>query len=219
MTTYFDATIRCAVCDAEQVISMLGSSSGFGAPDLDGRPAGRVRSTMGSWVQRCTGCGYCAPDITAEQAPPRAWVEAATYRAQLEAPDAPALANTFLCASALAEQSGDLAWAFQHALRAAWCADDARLTVLACQNRSRALEMLSLAAKADAETLGEGVPTAMKVDLLRRCGRFAQARSVIETERCDAYPEAIQRILDYQSTLIEAEDSSAHAMSDIEQAR
>ena len=35
------------------------------APDLDGRPGEPTRSTLQRWVQTCSGCGACAPDLAA----------------------------------------------------------------------------------------------------------------------------------------------------------
>lgn len=117
------------------------STSESGPPDLDLRPAPMRRYSMQTWVVRCPGCGYCARSI--EQAPEgvRAVVDSETYRAQLEATDAPELANSFLCQALLDEAQGRTVSAVWAAVRAAWVCDDAELEDAAttCRRRARAL--------------------------------------------------------------------------------
>ena len=58
MTTLFADELKCAVCGITSTHSDIGSSSSFGAPDLDLRPAQLLRSTMPYWIQECPFCGY-----------------------------------------------------------------------------------------------------------------------------------------------------------------
>lgn len=66
MTRIAREIVECRLCGRQSRHSILLSSNTLGAaPGLDGRPGGMLRLTMKSWVQRCAGCGYCAPDLSA----------------------------------------------------------------------------------------------------------------------------------------------------------
>lgn len=58
MSTIFPFTVVCGLCGEEYTQHSVGSYSTFGGPDLDGRPAPMLRSTMSHWVKECPHCGY-----------------------------------------------------------------------------------------------------------------------------------------------------------------
>ena len=63
MTTIIEEEVTCAVCGMKQTVQEMGSTSSFGAMDLDTRPPPLRRSTMHLWVHECGECGYVAPEL------------------------------------------------------------------------------------------------------------------------------------------------------------
>ena len=53
MTTIIEEKVICAVCGVQQTVHEMGSTSSFGAMDLDTRPPPLRRSTMHLWVHEC----------------------------------------------------------------------------------------------------------------------------------------------------------------------
>lgn len=53
MTTIIEEKVTCAVCGMQQTVHEMGSTSSFGAMDLDTRPPPLRRSTMHLWVHEC----------------------------------------------------------------------------------------------------------------------------------------------------------------------
>ena len=64
MTMIYDKTKECVICGAQGEFGWILSTNKFGLPDLDLRPPEMYRSTINLWIQRCHGCGFCAPDIS-----------------------------------------------------------------------------------------------------------------------------------------------------------
>jgi hypothetical protein len=50
VTTIFEEEVTCAVCGSKQTVQEMGSTSSFGAMDLDTRPPPLQRGTMEMWV-------------------------------------------------------------------------------------------------------------------------------------------------------------------------
>ncbi len=106
MTTISQALVTCALCGEQTSVTQLDSTSSFGPPDLDLRPAEPARSSIFAWVQRCSSCGYCAPSIGEATPYTREVVESIAYRALLGHAALPELARSFLCSSLVFEKRG-----------------------------------------------------------------------------------------------------------------
>jgi hypothetical protein len=91
---------------------------------MEGRHSGFERSLFALSIQRGPSCGYCSPDISKESAKAREVVQHHAYREQLENPDYPKLANSFLCCSMISEKDGGFSSAGWACLKAAWACDD-----------------------------------------------------------------------------------------------
>lgn len=63
MTTVLDLDKKCAICTETSQQSIMTSTSTWGYPDLDLRPAEMKRSSMFAWLQECPHCGFVARDI------------------------------------------------------------------------------------------------------------------------------------------------------------
>ena len=211
MTTLAKRTVACGSCGRLSDQTVLNSTNAFGSPDLDLRPPEMQRSTMPFWLQRCPHCGYCAPELEKAPADPRVLVSE-PYRSALQRGDVPELAQRFL-AYALTLSPSDPAAAGQVLLRAAWVCDDARRHEQADECRRRAAEMFKQRKPFSGE---EGVTIgAVLVDVLRRAGQFADAKS--ECSALLGAPEVsglLRDVLEYQQRLIEREDRRAHSVSE-----
>ena len=215
MTTIVHRKARCYLCTTQSEFMRIASTNRMGSPDLDTRPPQMERSTMRTWVQRCPKCGYCASDVSAPRPEAAAVVSTREYKRQLADPEFPPLANSFLCKALIESACGEYsaeAWALIHA---AWVCDDSGHVNQAVMCRQRATEALARAEEHGQQlTEQEGAATAILVDLLRRSGRFDQARRVI-AERCSTIADdIILRVLDFQIRLIDQDDESCHTIAE-----
>ena len=176
MTTIRQELVTCALCGERTSVAQLNSTSSFGSPDLDLRPAEPARSSIFAWVQRCASCGYCAPSIEEETSYRQEIVASAAYRALLADADLPELARSFLCSSLIFEEFDEEAFAARNAIEAAWVCDDEKMPEGAVRCQLRALERLR-ESEADGDALCDDpyLEYAVIVDLLRRAGRFEDA--------------------------------------------
>ena len=161
-----------------------------GAPDLDGRPGEPTRSTLHRWLQRCRGCGACAPDVAALPTNAAAAVRSAAYRAERS----PFLRWAMLVAGT--EHEGEAL------LQAAWAADDAGQPSAELRRRAAgAWQHL---------TSPEAVLRA--ADVLRRAGLLAEASARLdELEASGTDPTA--PVAAFERRLIEAGDTGRHLLS------
>lgn len=178
----------CALCGTPAPPPFRAPQPQF-APDLDGRPGEPARSTLPRWVQRCGGCGACAPDLSQLPAPAAAITQTAAYRATR---------SRFQRWAALA-QGGDAAEAW---LQAAWEAEDAG------QDGS-ALRRRALAAWPDPDT-PEGM--LRLADIARRAGQFAEATAWLDRLPAETSPEG-QGIAAFQRGCIAAADPGRQLLS------
>ena len=144
-------------------------------PDLDLRPNGPARWALEFQIQRCDGCGYCAPSIG--QAPPEAQavVESIVYRDVLQRSKLPKLARSYFCSALVYEAAGETegaAWTF---LEAAWACDDKKATAQARTCRERAAEMFLRALETGETSRPPAVVHTLTAEIWRRAGRFDDA--------------------------------------------
>ncbi len=161
-----------------------------GAPDLDGRPGEPARSTLPRWLQRCRGCGACAPNLAELPADAASIVRSEAYRAERS----PYLRWAALAAGTEAEAD---AW-----LQAAWSAEDAG-------QPSADLRRRAAAAWRDAAAPGLVVRAA---DVLRRAGLFAEAEARLNSATMPSVGPAAA-VAAFERTLIKARDASPHLLS------
>jgi hypothetical protein len=215
MTQLHYLNTTCSVCGEACRFTIPEGAVSVGSRDLDTRPAEPLRSTIYAWVKRCPSCGYCAPDLSRPIEKAADVVKLPRYRWQLDNRKFPKIANTFLCWSIIQEDLGAPAQAAWASLHAAWICDDERQDVPARVCRKRAADLL-LRAWSQGERLvsQEGADEALLVDLLRRAGRFREARTIVK-ETLERNPEPlIADIMRLQSRLITASDRGAHTVAE-----
>jgi hypothetical protein len=219
MTRMRPIDIQCCVCGETNTQYLLESTSSFGAPDLDGRPAPLERHAIGMLVQCCPSCGYCARrvDDCGNDAPAvlRSFVEDAAYQRQLRDATKPDLANQFLCRAMLRERADNLAEAADSALHAAWACDDAELPAAAqeCRERAIAYFQRAFAAGQIAGLMGEFAGVTL-VDLLRRTGHFAEARIEAATRMLKSNDERVRGALALEQEYCDRSDAALHRLDE-----
>lgn len=205
----------CAVCGEACRFTIPEATGSVGSRDLDTRPAEPLRSTIYAWVKRCPSCGYCAPDPGKAPKGAADVAKLPRYRWQLDARKFPDIANTFLCWSIIQEDLGAPAQAAWASLHAAWVCDDEGEDVPARICRKRAADLLRRAwEKGERLAALEGADEAVLADLLRRAGRFREARTVV-AEALEKHPQPIiADIMRLQARLIAASDRAAHTVAE-----
>lgn len=215
MTTLYKDEVQFAQCgkSSEQVI--VGSTSSWGSPDLDNRPAEVMRSTLLRQVQACPHCGYCMPCLSEPVPDISALLGTNSYREQLESKDYPELANRFLCSALVFESLGrpnEAGWACIHA---AWACDDARNNDAAKKCRLRAEQTLSRAiAQGQGTAERPGFDFVILADLLRRAGEFNRADQRTQegwSPKCD---KEILLLLVYERWLCRRRDAACHTVEE-----
>lgn len=222
MTTFTQIDVRCALCGALSRQVELSSTSSFGPPDLDLRPAEPARSALAFRVQRCEACGYCWRRIGEALPTAAAVVESAAYRDVLERARMPRLARRLFCAGLVSEAAGEreaAAWRF---VEAAWACDDRFAQAPARTCRERAVEMFESALEWGEATAPAGTVKTLVADLLRRAGRFeeavavgAEAEALVAGEDDADEPEAdAAAVPRFVRALAEAGDDGAHNVAE-----
>lgn len=215
MTRMVPKLIKCAVCDQQSEQMVLGSTSSFGAPDLDGRPPSLMRYTISCWVQRCPSCGYCAPQIAEPGVKTTEVMADAFYQTQLHNHSFPVLANSFLCAALIQQQQGQLADAGWSCVHAAWVCDDERNTIAAQHCRHKAIALLQQATDAGQQTHTDPEHGALLLtDVLRRSGEFAAAAAYCQHMLAQPLSPLVQRMLAAQQALITRRDTSGYTIEE-----
>jgi hypothetical protein len=212
MTTFDQRNVRCGACGQESVQLTLTSTSSFGPPDLDMRPAQLARSALWLEVQRCPECGYCAADISEKPGSGgMAALESDLYRQQFSDETYPDLANSFLChAILLVEGAHDHVAGGWACLSAAWVCDDAELSDAARTCRTKAVKLFHAGAPLD----GPGESCLLRADLHRRIADFDQADVECRLGLEEDPNPLIRRLLEYEQALIATRDESAHQSPD-----
>ena len=215
MTTMLSQDATCAVCGTVSTQEILMSTSSFGASDLDLRPPPLARETLSLEVQRCPSCGYRASNLEEASAEAGSVVESDGYRRQAQDPRFTPLANDFLCLAMLHEASGDRASAGLATLRAAWACDDAGNEEAADTVRGLTADHLRAAQPEGARFARDpATETCLLVDVLRRCGRFHEARAELDRVDMTDADDLTRQILRFQRKLVDAADRSRYTVAD-----
>lgn len=216
MTTAYRTEKKCAVCGNVSQHFEITSTIVIGSSDLDLRPPELKRSTIDMWVQRCPSCGYCAPDISELIEKSEEIVRSESYQQQLNNPEFPELANSFLCCSLIKENTGNLSEAGWNSLFAAWACDDAKNDVSAQACRKRAADLFRKA-RANGQKFAEqeALEDVIMADLLRRAGQFEEALEFCN-DGLEKKPEKIcADILMFQMDLISRKDTARHTIGEV----
>lgn len=221
MTTVSQAEVICGLCGHRQTVTEVGSTTSFGAMDLDTRPPEMRRSTMAYWVQECDECGFVAPDLGKSIATDGKRVATTDYRRELERADRVWLANRFVCRALLEDAAGDLVSAGWRRLHAAWACDDQGQVEEARLQRLAALELFERARAQGQHAMKSlvGGNEVLFADLARRTGEFGRALAfcAIGLALAEA-PSYVKSLLRYEQALVRARDTGRHTAAEVEPA-
>jgi hypothetical protein len=215
MTTIEFESRTCAICNTSKAQLILYSTNSFGSPDLDLRPPEMQRSTMSTWVQKCSECGYCSTDISETTSHALETIESDAYRLIRDHKVFPDLAKSFLMLALLQEPT-DQRVATQSRIHAAWVCDDSGDNALASECRILAVRDMESTMPFDNtdDGLWDGV---IYTDLLRRTQRFDDAIAAVNALL--TYSEAnemIRQMLQYERQLCKERIVECRSMVDAE---
>jgi hypothetical protein len=142
-------------------------------------------------------------------------LKTASYRSQLESPDFPEAANSYLCWSLIEENHGEYASAGFACVRAAWVCDDASLDPSARLCRRRAVGLLERAREGGKAFAGQiGGEEALLADLLRRSGDLDRALDFCEAGLKHGPDIIVSAVLRFEKTLIACSDTAHHTVDE-----
>jgi len=215
VTVWGEYETECAVCGQTSGQAAIHSTSFWGSPGLDTRPPEPDGSHINKHIQRCPGCGYCAPDVSDGRPELLEPLKTDSYRSQLESPDFPEAANSYLCWSLIEENHGEYASAGFACVRAAWVCDDASLDPSARHRRRRAVALLERAREGGKAFAGQiGGEEALLADLLRRSGDFQPALAFCQLGLERAPEKIVSLVLRFEETLVARSDVAHHTLDE-----
>jgi len=214
MTTLGSSETTCAICAETSEHTTIGSTNSFGSPDLDLRPPEMKRSTMAYWLQECPDCGYTAGSIDEAHSEAKAVMASEAFQTLQTGPLGGSLMGRFLKASLFAEAANDLGSAADHALCAAWAADDAVDIEGARQHRNRSADwFLRTLNDADGSSEETIVIKTRLVNILRRAARWEEANEIASELLKQDLDPTIKSVLTFEQTAIDNQDDQAHTVA------
>ena len=216
MTTVTFNQQVCKVCGTRSAQVEMGMRRLWKPYELDGRPSDSYRSSLYMMMQRCISCGYCGQDIAEAGETAKASIESERYKIQLADRSWPDTAIAFMCASFIAEDSGDLADAGNWAKFASWiCDDDRTHGEQSLVARKRAIAMF-LAARDKSQHFGSGkvAELLLLIDMFRRCGIFDEVEKLAREAQELSTDETERALIQFQLDLIEDGDFGRHTIAE-----
>lgn len=212
MTTYGVNQVTCSVCGTSSKQGILLSTNRFGSPDLDLRPPEMERSTMSVWLQECPNCGFVSDNLARAEEDAKK-ILSTEHVASLHRGGS--LIRRCLKRSLLDEGLGKKEASAEHALWAAWAADDAEDTA-AAEYRSRAADLfLAAASDLPPESAEFTTMRTRTVDILRRARRWQEAADVADALLVsDHLDPTIRSVVEFGRRLARRHDSSLHTVEE-----
>ena len=209
--------VACLACGNPSAQRSLNSTSTFGPPDLDLRPAELARSALWLQVQTCSSCGYCAPRIAEGDPAVATAVAHDDYRRLQQSSEYPDLARRFLASSWLSEVCNDDAAGGWAMLAAAWVCDDQSADTLAGICRNEAVRLFRSAEEEDENFApDEASVHALIADILRRSRQFDDAEREYAAGLSVAVDDRVRAVLEFGQRLSERGDAEAHSLAELE---
>lgn len=209
MTTIREIEQKCPVCGKSSPQRMIGSTSTWGYPDLDLRPAEMQRSSMFAWLMECPHCGYVSGSFRAETGITEYFLKGEEYLNCRGFEFKSALAEKFFKAYLIAEKQNDCMRSFHNLLHCAWACDDAE------DMNAKEIRMLALSYIDNLE-YGEDEKKnylCIKSDLLRRSGQFN--RVVEEFKDIIIGEETYDKVINFQIEKAGKKDTACYTVEDV----
>lgn len=205
MTTIHEVVKTCMHCGEKNKFEVVGSTSSFGQPDLDTRPAPLARQTVQYGVQRCSKCNYASDDIEEEFEFDDSILTSENYLKVLKS-DYPDVAKNYILASMIKESVMDYNEAAVFMLEACWVLDD---------HNVNAKKPRIIAAELFEKSVGIETSRLIAIDLYRRAEEFDKAKVLINKSKEFIEDKFLKKLLLFQETLVDIFDSECHSCSEI----
>ncbi len=211
MSTKTEITVKCSFCGGESVQTQLMSTSSFGLPDLDFRPAPPARYTMDCRIQECPHCGYVAQSIDSEAANLEKILHSDEYKNASNREFKSSLAVRFYKHYMLMLCGDDVFHAAEAALCAAWVCDDC-----GDEENARYCRLLAVAQLEDIISFSKNKLNykLQLADVLRRAGQFTRLAETFSV--ADFEDEKSKRIIEFQLKKAALEDVGRYTMFDVD---
>lgn len=205
MTTVHEIEKKCMHCGSVHRFDVLASTSSFGRPDLDTRPAPLARQAIQFEIERCPNCNYASDDIEEKIDFDDSLLTSDNYLKVLKS-DYPELAKSYILASMIQESIENYAKAALFMLKVCWVLDD---------NKLDAKKPRLIAVKLFEKIEGEESKLII-IDLYRRAEEFEKARFMINKSKEIIEDNYLKEILKCQEVLVDLFDSECHSCSEID---
>ena len=142
-------------------------------------------------------------------------VYSSAYKAQLNDPNYPEKANSFLCAAFIETELDNCIEAIWHTMNASWICDDKKKKNAAKSCRKKTLALIEIAHNKNLRVIeGDESDAPLQVDLLRRVGKFKEAQEIISNELPKIENKKLVSILNYQEKLLKNKDNKCRRIPD-----
>ena len=210
MSTVMPIESKCYVCGNVSKQWVLGSTSEFGASDLDTRPPMMARSTMDLWIAQCPHCGYVAGDLSDATSITKEWLQNEQYITCDNRNFASELAQNFYKCYLIAVENRQHRNAFYAAMHTAWVCDDVDDVENAIYSRNKALDEL---AKFVDDAVEKETLLLIRADLLRRTGQFDLL--IKEYEGTIFSKQLLNKIVAFQIKIAKEQDTGCYTVRDV----
>lgn len=209
MTTIMEFNQTCAVCGETSLQPVISSTSTWGYPDLDLRPAEMQRSSMFAWLVECPHCGYVAAKLENKSEMPEDLLKTDAYLTCDGNDFKSDLSKRFYKRYLISKAGKDYRSEFFSLLHCAWACDD-NDDELAVEIRKLTLQSID---KIEAESDDEkNTLTLIKADLLRRTLQFD--RVIREFKNIILEDKVENDIITFQIELALKKDSDCHTVEE-----
>lgn len=207
------AFYRCAVCNVTNLCPPTNYTF-TRLTYLDGRSLRSSSEQMQLWSQQCHNCGYCAFSLNTLTPFADEIVYTDAFQALRKSDKFSKLANKFICHAAIFENAGEYFEASQKYLEAAWVCDDFSEESLANECRTQSIELLIRSREGTSISntrplKDDGSIELTLSDMLRRTGRFSEARNFALKGLEARGSNSIKDMLRLELDLISVRDTSA----------
>lgn len=206
MTTINRLVKKCMHCGALNRCDEITSTSSFGLPDLDTRPAPLARQAIEFGAHRCTHCNYASENLERKIIFDDSILTSENYIKVLKS-DYPELAKNYILASMIRESIGNYNDAALFMLQACWVLDDKDID---------AKKTRIVAAKLFEKTEGMETARLIIIDLYRRAEEYDAAKMMINKSREFISDPFMKDVLKCEEVLVDIYDSECHSCDDIE---
>lgn len=219
-TQVIDEQVSCAMCGAESNQPFVLSTSTWGGPDLDLRPAPMQGCIIDAYIHHCPSCGYCSWSLDDQVCDSvrliNKVIASESYQSQLSDTTLPEPAGYYLCLAMIEEGCEDYAAAGWSALSAAWLCDDVENNDVAVRCRKRAVELWEKALKKGQKAVEEkGTGEIVMADVLRRVGEFDKAIEIANRGLREFPAVHIRKILRFEKKLVRNHDTGRYNVDDV----